>query len=34
MRLAFDPGFVYWSLGLSGLLAVARIVLGWAMGSS
>jgi hypothetical protein len=34
MRLAFDAGFVYWALGLSGLVALARAVLGWAMSSS
>jgi hypothetical protein len=33
MRLAFDLSFVYWSLGLAGLLAVCRAVLGWATGS-
>jgi len=34
MRFALDAGFVYWSLGLAGLLAVGRAVLGWAMSSS
>jgi hypothetical protein len=34
MHLAFDPGFLYWSLALAALLAVARGVLGWAIGSS
>jgi hypothetical protein len=34
MHLSFDPGFVYWSLGLGALLAVSRAVLGWAIGPS
>jgi hypothetical protein len=34
VRLAFDAGIIFWALGLSGLLAVGRAVLGWAMGSS
>jgi hypothetical protein len=34
MRLAFDIGFVYWSLGFAGLLAICRTVIGWAISSS
>jgi hypothetical protein len=34
MSLNFQPMFVLGSLGIAGVLAVARIVLGWAMGSS
>jgi hypothetical protein len=32
--LQFDPMFIYGSLGLVGVLVIARTVLGWAMASS
>jgi hypothetical protein len=31
LTLAFSPIFVYFALGLSGLIVFARIVLAWAM---
>jgi len=31
--LEFQPVFVYIALGLSGLIAFTRIVLGWAIGN-
>jgi len=34
LALAFQPIFIYIALGLVGLIAVARLVLGWAMNSS
>ncbi len=34
LALAFQPIFVYIALGICGLIAVARLVLGWAMSSS
>jgi hypothetical protein len=34
LALAFQPMFVYAAVGLSGVIAVARIALGWAMDSS
>jgi hypothetical protein len=32
--MQFDPMFVFGAVGLGGLLAIARTVLGWAMDSS
>jgi hypothetical protein len=32
--LQFDPMFIVGSLGLAGVLVIARTVLGWAMASS
>jgi hypothetical protein len=34
LALAFQPIFIYISLGLAGIVGFARLVLGWAMGSS
>ena len=31
LTLAFDPIFIYIALGGSGLLVIARLVLGWAL---
>ena len=31
LTLNFDPIFVYIALGLSGVIALARFLLGWAM---
>jgi Periviscerokinin family len=31
LALSFDPIFIYIAVGLSGLIAFARVVLGWAM---
>jgi hypothetical protein len=30
-ELRFEPIFVYIGLGLSGLIALARLIIGWAM---
>jgi hypothetical protein len=32
LALAFDPIFIYIALAISGLLVVARALLGWVMG--
>ena len=31
MILGFAPIFIYYAIGLSGLVAFSRVVLGWAM---
>jgi hypothetical protein len=30
MRLAFDPAFFYWAVGIAVLLGIGRLLLGWA----